>query len=115
MSVRAERNIVRYFNQHPRVTVGDNADVQCILKINVSKQTVGRVLNRAGMKAYRKRKTPLLKSLYLKARLELAKHLIDKDVVFWKQILWSDEIKIEIFGYNCVVLFIGNLANIFFL
>ena len=54
------------------------------------------------MKACHPRKTPLLKYVHFKGRLEFAKRHIDKDVVFWKQILWSDKTKIELFGHNSV-------------
>ena len=102
LSARAERKIVRRVNQNPRMTAAEIVNEQSSSGVNVSRHTVGRVLKRAGLKACRPRKTPLLKPVHLKTRLEFAKSYIDKDAAFWKQVLWSDETKIELFGHNSV-------------
>jgi len=102
LSARAERQIVRRVTQNPRITAGEIVNEQSSSGVNVSRHTVGRVLMRAGLKAYRPRKTPLLKPVHLKARLAFAKRHIDKDAAFWKHVLWSDETKIELFGHNSV-------------
>lgn len=102
LSPRDERKIVRQLNQNPRITAGEIVDEQSTSGVNVSRHTVGRVLKRAGLKACRPRKTPLLKPMHLKARLAFANRHIDKDVAFWKRVLWSDETKIELFGHNKV-------------
>ena len=102
LSERDERKIVRYVNQNPRATAKEIVDTQCTSGVSVSRQTVGRTLKRAGLKACRPRKTPLLRSVHLKARLAFAKRHLDKGNCFWKQVLWSDETKIELFGHNSV-------------
>ena len=102
MSARAERRVVRRVKQNPRITAGEIVEEQRNSGVNVSRQTIGRVLKRASLKACRPRKTPLLKPVHLKARLEIAKCYIDKDAAFWKCVLWSDETKFELFGHNSV-------------
>ena len=89
-------------NQNPTITAGVVEEEQRNSGVNASRQTIGRVLKRAGLKACRPRKTPLLKHVHLKARLEFAKCHIDKNTAFWKHVLWSDETKFELFGHNSV-------------
>lgn len=100
LSERDERKIVRYANQNPRTTAKEIIDTQCNPGVNISRQTVGRTLKRAGLKACRPRKTPLLKSVHLKTRMNFAKRHINEGIEFWKHVLWSDETKIELFGHN---------------
>ena len=69
LSAREERKIVRCVNQNQRITSGEMVDEQSSSGGNVSRQTVGRVLKRAGFEACRPRKTPLLKPVHLKERL----------------------------------------------
>ncbi|CDQ60185.1 unnamed protein product [Oncorhynchus mykiss] len=46
------------------------------------------------------RKKPLLQNRHKKARLRFATAHGDKDRTFWRNVLWSDETKIELFGHN---------------
>ena len=46
------------------------------------------------------RKKPLLKNRHKKARLQFATAHGDKDRTFWRNILWSDDTKIELYGHN---------------
>ena len=46
------------------------------------------------------RKTPQLKDVHLKTPLKLAMEHVDKDNIFWRQILWSVKAKIELFGQS---------------
>lgn len=68
----------------------------------MSRQTVSRVLKRAELTACRPRKTPLLETVHLKARIAYAKRHIDKYIVIWKHVRWSDQTKTELFGHNNV-------------
>ena len=62
--------------------------------------TVKRVLYRHNLKGHSARKKPLLKDRPKKARLQFATAHGDEDHSFWRNILWSDETKIELFGHN---------------
>ena len=88
LSSRAARKIVRRINQNPRMTDGEIVKEQSSSGVNVSRHIFGRVLKRAGSKACLTRKTPLLKPVHLKARLEFSKSYIDKDAAFCKQDLY---------------------------
>uniref|UniRef100_A0AAZ3QPN2 Transposase Tc1-like domain-containing protein n=1 Tax=Oncorhynchus tshawytscha TaxID=74940 RepID=A0AAZ3QPN2_ONCTS len=64
----------------------------------VSISTVKRVLYRHNLKGYSIRKKPLLQNHNKKARLRFATANGDKDRTFWRNVLWSDETKIELFS-----------------
>ena len=66
----------------------------------VSISTVKRVLHRHNLKGHLARKKPLLQNRHKKARLWFATAHGDKDRTFWRNVLWSDETKIELFGHN---------------
>ena len=66
----------------------------------VSISTVKRVLYRHNLKGCSARKKPLLQNRHKKARLQFATAHGDKDLTFWRNVLWSDETKIELFGHN---------------
>ena len=45
----------------------------------------------------RPRKILLLKDVHLKVQLKFAREHVDNDKMYWRQILWLDETKIEFF------------------
>ena len=59
-----------------------------------------RVLYRYNLKGRSARNKPLLQNHHKKARLQFATAHGDKDRTFWRNVLWSDETKIELFGHN---------------
>ena len=65
----------------------------------VSISTEKRVLYQHNLKDHSARKKPLLQIRHKKARLRFATAHGDKDT-FWKNVLCSDETKIEQFGHN---------------
>ena len=46
------------------------------------------------------RKKPLLQNRHKKARIQFATAHGDKDRTFWRNVIWSDETKIELFGHH---------------
>ena len=66
----------------------------------VSISTVKQVLYRHNLKGRSARKKPLLHNHHKKARLRFATTHGDKDRTFWRNVLWSDETKIELFDHN---------------
>ena len=66
----------------------------------VSISTVKQVLYRQNLKGRSARKKPLLQNCHKKAKLWFATAHGDKDRTFWRNVLWSDETKIELFGHN---------------
>ena len=67
-------------------------------KVSISK--VKRVLYRHSLKDHSARKKPLLQNRHKKARLQFATAHGDHDRTFWRNVLWSDETKIELFCHN---------------
>ena len=66
----------------------------------VSISTVKRVLYPLNLKGHSARKKPLLQNRYKKVSLRFATAHGDKDCTFWRNVLWFDETKIELFGHN---------------
>ena len=66
--------------------------------INVSAETVRHALKESGLKAATKLKKPQLLPRHIKARLEFAQHHEHWTVDDWKQVVWSDETKINCLG-----------------
>uniref|UniRef100_A0AAZ3S537 Transposase Tc1-like domain-containing protein n=1 Tax=Oncorhynchus tshawytscha TaxID=74940 RepID=A0AAZ3S537_ONCTS len=62
--------------------------------------TVKRVLYRHNRKGRSAREKPLLQNCHKKAKLRFATVHGEKDHTFWRNVLWSDETKIELFGQN---------------
>lgn len=102
LSIRDTRKIVREVSANPRITTRQIKGDLELEGTDVSRQTIARSLQSAGLKSCRPRKTPLLKPRHVKARLEFAKIHLDKPKSFWEHIMWSDETKIELFGHNDV-------------
>ncbi len=73
-------------------------EVESQTGVTISRDTIRRTLQRNGMYGCHTRKNPLLKPRHKKARLEFARAHADKDEDYWDSILWSDEIKINVFG-----------------
>ena len=66
----------------------------------VSISTVKRVLYRHNLKGRSAWKKPLLQNRHKNIRLRFATAHVDKDRTFWRNVLWSEETKIELFGHN---------------
>ena len=66
----------------------------------VSISTVKQVLYQHNLKGRSARKKPLLQNLHKNARLRFATGHGAKDRTFWRNVLWSDETKVELFGHN---------------
>lgn len=68
------------------------------LDIHVSAQTIRNVLKASGLKAKHKVKKPAISMKNQKKRLDFAKKHQNWTVNDWKQVIWSDETKINRFG-----------------
>ena len=97
---RAERLITRKAMQKPFTTRAElQRDLQAA-NVHVSQDTIGRALHRVGIYSRSPRKTPLLKTRHVIARLNFAGEHLEKPAHFWNKVLWSDETKLELFGGN---------------
>ena len=59
----------------------------------VSAQTIRRTLHQIGVHSCHSRRKPLLKTIHKKASKQFA-----EDMDYWNHVLWSDEMKINLFG-----------------
>jgi hypothetical protein len=85
---------------NPRTTAKDLVKMLEETGTKVSISPVKRVLYQHNLKGNSARKKPLFQNRHKKARLRFATTHRDKDRTFWRNVLWSDEIKRELFGHN---------------
>lgn len=102
VSDKLARKLVREASNNPRVTTKAILTNLKESGTTISRQTLQRVLHKAGLHGCRPRKTPLLQPRHVKTRLAFAKAHLDKDNTFWENVLWSDETKLELFGHRDV-------------
>lgn len=95
-----ERFIVRMVRLNPKITKKAIAKDLEVSGIKVSTSTIKRILHKNDLRGYRARKKPLLQQRHRRARLKFARDHQNKDATFWKNVLWSDETKMELFGHN---------------
>uniref|UniRef100_A0A674E7Y3 Tc1-like transposase DDE domain-containing protein n=1 Tax=Salmo trutta TaxID=8032 RepID=A0A674E7Y3_SALTR len=100
LSPRDERTLVRKVQINPRTTAKDLVKMLEETGTKVSISTVKPVLYRHNLKGRSARKKPLLQNRHKTVRLRFATAHGDKDRTFWRNVLWSDETKIELFGHN---------------
>ena len=64
----------------------------------VSAQIIRHTLHQIGLQGCYLRRKPLLKMIYKKARKQFAEDMSTKHMDYWNHVLWSDEMKINLFG-----------------
>ena len=64
----------------------------------VSAQTIRRTLHQIGVHGCHPRRYPILKMILKKADKQLAEDMSTKHMDSWNHVLWSDEMKINLFG-----------------
>lgn len=90
-----ERRIEREAKTDPKI--GSNG-IKQKLRIDISSRTIRRRLTDCNLLGRVARKVPLLSATNIKKRIEFANHHLDGNDKNWKNILWSDETKINMFG-----------------
>ena len=63
----------------------------------VSVQTICRTLHQIGVHGCHPRRKPLLKMIHKKASKQFAEDMSTKHMDYWNHVLWSDEMKINLF------------------
>ena len=95
----SERLIVRQINSGDMDTATEVAkNLQETHRTSVHPNTIRRVLKRNGLHGRAKVKKPLLSAKHVRDRLSFARKYADWTVEDWKQVIWSDETKINRFG-----------------
>ena len=100
LSPRDDRTLVRKVQINPRTTAEDLVKMLEETGTKVSISTVKRVLYRHNLKSLSARKKTLFQNRHKKVRLQFATAQGDKYCTFWRNVLLSDETKIELFGHN---------------
>uniref|UniRef100_A0AAZ3NTG1 Transposase Tc1-like domain-containing protein n=1 Tax=Oncorhynchus tshawytscha TaxID=74940 RepID=A0AAZ3NTG1_ONCTS len=100
LSPGVECTLVRKVQINPKTAAKDLVKMLEETGTKVSISTVKQVLYRSNLKGCSARKKPLLQNRHKNARLRFATAHGDKDCTFCRNVLWSDETKIELFGYN---------------
>uniref|UniRef100_A0AAY5KP38 Transposase Tc1-like domain-containing protein n=1 Tax=Esox lucius TaxID=8010 RepID=A0AAY5KP38_ESOLU len=103
LSACAQRHIQRLSLGNRRMSAASiAAEVEGVGGQPVSAQTIRRTLHLIGLHGCRPRRKPLLKMMHNKACKQFAEDKRTKDMDYWNHVLWSDEIKINLFGSDSV-------------
>ena len=98
LTKRDERTVVRRILKDECSTASEiQRSLKVHEKIEVSSNTVRKVLKRNGFVARVKQKKPLLSKTHQKTRLEFAEKYKYWTVEDWNKVVWSDESKFQIF------------------
>ena len=100
LSPRDGRTLVRKVQINPRTTAKHLVKMLEETGIKVSISTGKRVLYSHNLKGRSARKKSGLQNRKSKPDYGLQLHMGDKDHTFWRNVLWSDETKIELFGHD---------------
>ena len=99
LSGRAERHIqMLSLKDRRRSPVSIAAEIEEVEGQPVSAQTIRRTLHQIGVHNCHPRRKPLLKTIYKKATKHFAEDMSTKHMDYWNHVLWSDEMKINLFG-----------------
>ena len=77
-----------------------HSEIKTDLEGAVNKDTISKALYRTGFHSRLPRKMPLLKTKHVKDQLNFVKTYQKKGMQFWEKGIWSDEMKVELFGRN---------------
>lgn len=98
-TVRQERWIVNQVKTNPRLSAPKLRDmVQKHFDVSCNAETIRRVLRNNGLNGRIARKKPFVSTKNKKIRLQFAHSYAGKDFSFWKNVLFTDESKYNIFG-----------------
>lgn len=92
---RDDQNIIRLAKKDPLMS---SRKIKQDLNLSTSAVTIRRRLTEAGLRANSPRKVPLLKKVHVRKRLDFVKSRVDWPVEKWRNILWTDESKIVLYG-----------------
>lgn len=99
LTVRESREIVRQAAKNPKLSAPQLAEhIASYSGKTVTAQTVRNRLHEAGYKGRAIRKKPFINEKNRKKRLDFAREHVNKPVSFWKNVLFSDESKYNVFG-----------------
>ena len=99
LSARAGHHIqMLSLKDRRRSAVSIVAEIEEVGGQPVSAQTIRRTLHQIGVQGCHPRIKPLLKTIHKKVRKQFAEDMSTKHMDYWNYVLWSDEMKINLFG-----------------
>ena len=99
LSARAEHYIqMLSLKNRCRRAVSIAAEIEEVGDQPVSAQTICCTLHQIGVHGCHPRRKPLLKTMHKKASEQFAEDMSTKHMDYWNHVLWSDEMKINLFG-----------------
>ena len=99
LSACAKRHIqMLSLKDQRRSAVSIAAEIEKVRCQPVSSQTIRRTLQQIGVHGFQPRWKPLLKMINKKARKQFAEDMATKHVDYRNHVLWSDEMKFNLFG-----------------
>ena len=99
LSARAECQIqMLSLKDRRRSPVCIAAEIEELDGQTVSAHTIRRTLHQIGVHGCYPRREPLLKTIHKKASKQFDEDMSTKHMDYWKHVLWSDEMKINLFG-----------------
>lgn len=97
---RTASRIVRKASQNPYFTARDLQEDLADTGVVVHCSTVQQHLHKYGLHGTVIRRKPLMCPNHKIQRLNFAKEHLDKPDLFWKQVPWTNEVKIELIGWK---------------
>ncbi|GBP03423.1 Transposable element Tcb1 transposase [Eumeta japonica] len=92
-------SLLKEVKRDPKLSAPKLAEhLQNCCNVTVTSRTVINVLHDNGFKSRVARKKPLISAKNRKLRLEFARAHLNKDVDFWKRVIFTDESKFNVFG-----------------
>ena len=92
-----DRRILSLVKKNPFTTAGQINNTLQEVGVCVSKSTIKRRLHQSEYRGFTTRCKPLVSLKNRKTRLEFAKQHLKQPLQFWKNILWTDETKINLY------------------
>ena len=97
---QARRRLIKEATKKPMVTLKELHVFMAKTGHGLHVTTISQALHKSGLYGKVARRKPLLKKAHLKSHLRDAKNHSGDSEAMWKKILWSDEIKMELFSLN---------------
>ena len=97
LSARAE-NYIQMLSLKDRLRSAVSITAEEVGGQPVSAQTICCTLHQIGVHDCHPRRKPLLKTIHKKASKQFAEDMSTKHIDYWNHVLWSDEVKINLFG-----------------
>ncbi|KAG2467586.1 TCB1 transposase, partial [Polypterus senegalus] len=96
-----DRRIISMVKRNPFTTANQVNNTLQVVGTSISKSTIKRRLHESKYRGCTAGCKPLISLKHRKARLDIAKEHLKKPAQFWKNILWTDETKINLYQNDC--------------